>query len=303
MNRDHLPKMIFVVGAPRSGSSLLLDFLTVHKNVGWIPQTLDANPAKLSLASSANRLNWPFLGEFFLERRSVWERVPEPANGDGFWSYYLKHFAPVDTQPFVPGPEHLLEGEGDAVIEAVKEICYRQRRDTFVAEFNGFPRIRMMREIFPDAIFLQVIRDPRSVAYQMVRRTESVNHALWKERKKWIALMPGPLQERLQSLPETPLNFCGILVRWYHDLYRIEMGELPPDRGLEVAYSDLLSRPDWMMKKVMNFLDFPLNKRFRYFLKFHNIQFSNRRTQRNLNTEEAKQLAQAVAAIEPTSAS
>lgn len=298
MSSTHLPKMIFIVGAPRSGSRLLLDFLTVPKNVAWIPDRLGESPSKLSYASRANRQNWPLLGEFFLERRSAWKRVPEPAVGESFWSHYMPGFTPPDEEPYVPGPEHVSDAEIQAIQEAVKEICHRQRRDIFVAEYDGLPRIRLLQAVFPEAMFLQVIRDPRSVAYQMVKRSGGANLKLWEEREKWIALMPEALQARVAANPSTPLNFCGVLTRWYHDLYKSEMGELSEGKGLEVAYSDLLSRPERILSKILKFVELPETNRFKYFVKFHDIQESNQRAHRNLKADEADQLAEAVAALD-----
>jgi hypothetical protein len=298
MTEHNLPEMLFVVGAPRSGTQVLLDFLTVPKNVAWIPQKLGEHPEKLSLARRANKLNWFLLGEFFLERRSVWKSVAEPAQGEAFWAHYLSGFTPRDTDPFLPGPADLKEGEADAVREAVKQICHMQRRGIFAAEYHGLPRIRLMRDIFPEAKFIQVLRDPRSVAYQMVRRTGGADHQQWKEREKWKQLMPPVLQARLETLLPTPLNYCGVLVRWLHELYKTEMNELPETDRLEVAYSDLLSRPNPTLKKVLAFANLPQTKRFDYFVKFHDIQQSNQRTNRNLNSNEAEQLAIAVSGIE-----
>lgn len=289
--------MIFVVGAPRSGTQVLLDFLTVPKDVAWIPEKLGQHPERLGLARKANKLNWFLLGEFFLERRSAWKSVAEPAQGDGFWSHYLSGFTPPDLAPFIPGPAQLREGETEALREAVKQICHTQRRHFFAAEYHGLPRIAMLRTVFPAAKFIQVLRDPRSVAYQMVKRSGGADHAQWREREKWKALMPPVLQARLEALPSTPLNYCGVLVRWLHELYKQELGALPESDQLEVAYSDLLSRPNPTLKKVLAFARIPQTKRFDYYLKFHDIQQSNQRTNRNLNSTEAEQLAEAVAGI------
>ncbi|WFB35400.1 sulfotransferase [Kiritimatiellota bacterium B12222] len=298
MSKHDLPDMVFVVGAPRSGSRLLLDFLTVPKNVGWIPQKLADNPEKLSLAVRANKLNWPLLGEFYLERRSYWKSVPEPAVGEAFWEHYLHSFTPADHEPFVPAATQVDASEADRVVEAVKQICHVQRRNRFVAEYSGFPRIDYMRAIFPEAKFIQVIRDPRSVAYQMVKRADGANLKVWEAREQWKTLMPEALKKRMDDLPQSPLNFCGILVRWFHELYKEEMAKLPEGDALEVAYSDLLSRPEKVLTKVMSFVNLPQNTRFKYYVKFHDIQQSNQRTNRSLNADEADQLEQAVAALD-----
>ncbi|MEX2606722.1 MAG: sulfotransferase [Kiritimatiellia bacterium] len=291
------PNLIFVVGAPRSGTSVLLDFLTVPKQVAWIPQKLAENPKKLRLAGSTGRQNWPLLGEFFLERRFAWKSVPKPATGPEFWEHYLPGFTPPDSAPYVPGKGEVTDKEKETLREVLCDLCDRQRKGLLVAEYTGFPRIRLMREIFPEARFIQVIRDPRSVAYHMVKKMDGANHQLWQYRAKWKDLMPPALRQRLEELPDTPLNFSGGLVRWYHELYAGETGELPAEDFCEVAYSDLLAKPTPTLKKVMKFADLEMNNRFKYYLKFHDIQQSNQRTNRNLSGKEADELALAVSQL------
>jgi len=76
MKDESLPHIIFVCGTQHSGSNLLLDFLSVPKNAGWIPERLAEQPQRLSISRSVNRQNWPLLGEFFLERRKIWKSLP-----------------------------------------------------------------------------------------------------------------------------------------------------------------------------------------------------------------------------------
>jgi len=298
MKDEALPKLIFVCGTRYSGQELLLDFLSVPKNAGWIPERLAERPDRHSLARSIHRQDWFLLGEFFLERRNVWKSLPEPASDSRFLAHYLSHFEGTGEQPFVPGPEHVSPEEREALREAVKSISFWQRRNNLVIGYDGFPNIRMLRQIFPDARFMQTIRDPRSVAYSLIRKILKVDHSLLEQRKAYIPLMPEVLQQRLDDLPDTPISFCGVFTRWLHDLYKEEMKELPKEDQLEVAYSDLLSRPEVTLKKALKFAGYPYDKRFKYYLKFHDIQISNQRSNRNLSNDEAEQLKQAVAPIE-----
>jgi hypothetical protein len=155
----------------------------------------------------------------------------------------------------------------------------------------------MLRSIFPNAKFIHTIRDPRSVAYQMIRKSQKVDHTFLEQRKSFISLMPDVLQDRLKALNETPIAFCGVYTRWMHDLYKQEFAELPEEDHIEAAYSDLLSRPEKTLKKTLAFCGYPHNKRFKYYVKFHDIQISNLRTNRNLSNDEADQLTQAVSAV------
>lgn len=288
------PRITFLVGAPRSGATLLLDFLTVPKEAAWISRYLERNPAGTRRAAAVRRLTWPLLGEFWLERRHAWKRVPCPAEGVDFWEHYLQEFSPSEEAPFVPGPQHVEDGEAEKLREAVHEICRRQRSRTFVAHYSGFPRVAMLRGVFPHARFIQLMRDPRSVAYRMVRKIEGGDHTFWEHRRAYREIMPEDLRARLDELEDTPLNFSGVFVRWLHNLYRDELKALPGEDWMEIAYADLMARPEPTLKRALAFVDLPFDKRFRYFLKYHPIQESNRRTKRNLSEKEVEQLEEAV---------
>jgi hypothetical protein len=286
-----------VCGTRHSGSHLLLDFLSVPRQAGWIPDRLAEQPDRLSRASCIHRQSWFLLGEFFLERRKEWKSVPEPAITSDFLTHYLSQFNDQESEPFLPGPEHVSDEEVERLREAVKTIAYYQRKNNLVIGYEGFPRIRMLRRVFPQAKFIQSIRDPRSVAYQMIRKIMKVDHSFLNQRKAYTDLMPEALKQRLEELPDTPVSFCGVYTRWLHELYKEEMAELPEEDQLEVSYSDLLSRPERTLKKTLRFAGFPHDKRFAYYLKFHDIQISNQRTNRNLSTDESEQLTQAVAPL------
>ena len=298
MKDEALPKLTFVCGTRYSGQDLLLDFLSVPRKAGWIPEKLAEHPDRVSAARCIQRQSWFLLGEFFLERRKVWKSLPEPAADSRFLSHYLSKFNGQGDEPYVPGPEDVTPEEREALREAVKSISFWQRRNNLVIGYDGFPNIRILRHIFPDARFMQTIRDPRSVAYQMIRKIQKVDHSLLDQRKAYITLMPEVLQQRLADLPDSPISFCGVYTRWMHDLYKQEMSGLPKEDQLEVAYSDLLSRPEVTLKKALKFADYPYDKRFKYYLKFHDIQISNQRSNRNLSNDEAEQLKQAVAPVE-----
>jgi hypothetical protein len=298
MSESTLPKLIFVCGTPRSGVDLMLDFLSASKSAGWIPEKLALNPTRLSYARQIHKLCWPLLGEFFLERRYAWDSVAIPAPANTFLHAYLSNFQLGDREYTPPGPEHVKEGEAERLREVLTDIANIQRRNNLLIGYYGFPRVRMLRSIFPEARFMHCIRDPRTLAYRMMMRMQKSGDAFFQKREEIIPHMPEPLQDRLRDLPDVPLAFCGAFIRWFHEAYKEEMEELPENYRIEISYSDLFSRPEYTCKRAMKFAGYPYDKRFKYYLKFHDIQASNQRTNRNLSDEDAEILAQAVAPIE-----
>lgn len=297
MSEEALPNLLFICGTPRSGVEIMLDFLSAPKTAGWIPEQLADNPDTLRYARKIHPQNWPILGEFYLERRYNWKSVANPAPADEFLNHYLSDFNLAQREYIIPGPEHVKEGEADALKTAIGTIADLERKDNLVLGYYGFPRIRMLRSIFPNAKFMQCIRDPRSLTFRMVRRDEQNGNEFYNLREKILPRMPQVLQERFEELGDIPLVFGGIYTRWMHEVYKEEMGELPPGDKLEMSYSDMLSRPPYSCKRAMKFAGYPYNKRFQYYLKFHGIHASNQRTNRNLNEEESELLAKAIAPV------
>jgi len=290
--------ILFLTGAPRSGTTTLLDFLTVNRGVGWIPEVLAAQPQRLSLASHVRRQHWPLLGDFWLERRYAWKRVTSPAEGQQFWSHWIPGFELDYASPHIPEPEDLTEEQVATARKAVESVCRKQGVSQFVGHYTGMDRVKLLKRIFPQARFIQMMRDPRSVAYHLVRRIEGGDHPLWDNRQAWIELFPPALQERLASLEDTPLNFSGVMVRWYHMRFKEAFSGLAEEEWSEVAYSDLMAYPEPTLKRVYQYAGFAFNNRFQYYLKYHQIHNSNHRTNRNLNDEEKEQLAQAIAPVD-----
>ncbi len=291
-------EIIFVTGAPRSGSTTLLDFLTVNREVGWIPEVLSGKPAQLSLAKRVRRQHWPLLGDFWLERRYAWKRVTSPAEDHAFWAHWIPGFDPDPAAPQLPAADGLTEDQIRTARQAVEAVCRKQGVHKFVGQYTGVDRVELLRRIFPEARFIQLMRDPRSVAYQLARRITDEDHPFWTHREAWVELLPAVLQQRLTQLDDTPINFCGVMVRWYHLLFKNAFAALPEEDWMEVAYADLMASPEPTLKRVFRYTGFAFNNRFQYYLKYHQVHNSNHRTQRNLTEEESEQLVEAVASVE-----
>lgn len=289
-------QVLFVVGAPRSGSTLLLDFLTAHPQTSWICEDLDTHPGELKRAARIRRFDWPLLGEFWFERRYAWEKLPSPAENSGFWDHWLPGFSHTDTEPHPPRPDEVREEDVVKAREALAELCAYQRRSFFVGQCTGFPRVALLRRVFPQARFIQSLRDPRSIAFWMAKQfNKNPENPLWVNREVWKKAMPEALSARLDTLELTPLNFSGVLIRWYHQCLRAELQELPGSDRLEVGYSDLLSKPEETLKRVFRFAGLPHCKRLDTYLKYHSIHGKNQRSRKEMTQIESDQLEQAVA--------
>ena len=94
-------------------------------------------------------------------------------------------------------------------------------------------RIGFLNEIFPDAIFLHLIRDGRAVANSILRSRMKHNGDYWGVQPPgWQSLLDKP-----------PLEACAL--QWKLTVEQVQKSaeELPADRYLEVRYEDFVSAP------------------------------------------------------------
>lgn len=287
---------IFLVGAPRSGPSVLLDLLTAQPEFGYVTTAVERDPAEVGPSRRTRMYDVPLLGDFWFERRYWKKKLPAPAETAAFWEYYLPGFRYRHEEPRLHTGEGVTEAEAARCREAVEAIQDLQGRELFLGQCAGPSRVAMLRRVFPEAKFIQMQRDPRSVALHLSMRMKQDGSAtaLWENREGWRALMPAVLQERLEALPDTPLNFAGVMVRWWHVQYREELGALPETDRLSLAYADLLAKPDVTLKRALKFAGLKPAKRLLRYVKYHTVQHSNKRMPRNLPDDATAQLERAV---------
>lgn len=287
---------VFLVGAPRSGPSILLDLLTAQPEFSYVTHTVNKDPENLRPSSRTRMYDVPLLGDFWFERRYWKTKLPAPAESPEFWEHYLPPFRYRHAEPGLHRGDDLGEKDLKRCWEAVEEIQDLQKRDLFMGQYSGPSRVTMLRKVFPEAKFIQMQRDPRSVAIHlsMQMKQERSANALWENREEWRALMPLELRGRLEDLPDTPLNFAGVMVRWWHVQYREELSVLPETDRLSLAYADLLAKTDVTLKRALKFLGLKPSKRLQRYVKYHNLQHSNKRMSKNLPDDASAQLERAI---------
>ncbi|MCC5848198.1 MAG: sulfotransferase [Verrucomicrobia bacterium] len=287
---------VFLVGAPRSGSGAMLDLITGQPDFAWVSNKVNAAPEKLALSAKNRQYDWPLLGEYWFERRYYVKRLPHPAEDTDFWEHYLPKFNVDPKSPRIPGPDDVSDEEAKRCLDAVNEIQIQQNKDFFVAQYNEWPRVEMLRKVFPEAKFIQLQRDPRSVAFRLAKswEKEKSETTLWTEREAWKEIMPESLRARFDDLADTPLNFAGVMVRWWHERYKQEFQGIPDEDWLSLAYADLLSHPQKTVARALKFLGMKTSPRIKRYVKYHQIQDKNQRLRKDLTDDVAAQLERAV---------
>jgi hypothetical protein len=247
------PWLLFIVGAPRSGTSLLYKLLCLHPEAAWISNWSRRAPA-LSALAMLNRLapRFParrrtvwFGGDaanayVYGKRRALWERVfPMPVEGEPVYRH-----CGIGQSPAALDPSQVarlrrafagLRRWGGGTVLISKRIANNQR-------------IPLLAAAFPEARFVHLMRDGRAVAYSLSRVDWWEDGVVW-----WY----GDTPRRWREQGGDPWELAAR--HWVRELTSIDEGlaAVAPDRRFELRYEELVRAPIPVLKEVAEFAGLP----------------------------------------------
>ena len=210
---------IFIVGAPCSGTSIFYRTLAKHPDLAWISNITKKVPSSLWLT----RLIMLFRDDHRpTEANNVWQK-----------------FAGNDDESL----------DRDDVTAAARKYLYTVlqnnlqlfNKSRFVNKCPGNSvRIEFLKEIFPDAIFLHIIRDGRAAAYSIMRSRLQHAGAYWSVKPPgWQALLKLPL-----------VDACALQWKMTVESILQSAKSLPRDQYMEVRYEEFVVRPAEIFEQV-----------------------------------------------------
>jgi hypothetical protein len=110
-----------------------------------------------------------------------------------------------------------------------------------------------LRQIFPQAHFIHLIRDGRAVAYSLPRVRWWEQHQIW-----WAGRTP----QELRDAGEDPLVISAR--NWVADVRAVQAGlvGLPAGTVHELRYESLLENPVTEVRRILDFLGLPWTRGF-----------------------------------------
>jgi hypothetical protein len=254
---------IFVIGLPRTGSTWLQTLLCSHPDLGYFTQWMHHFRSCIRGACAVSDfLRLDAWGERFIGD-SVVNSLHGASEGLAFWGEW-----------FAQDPACLLYDEfrkEDLDEATIGEI--RSTISTALAQFPGqrrffcknpgfIPYSPVLAELFPDACFIHLVRDPRPTANSMVKlweRCDSQLRSIRASGKKMTMhlerFIPYP---RLPRLAEYVDRFGAgnvqATARLWRDavLFMGEKGNLLPNL-LTVRFESILADPEGAVNRILDF--------------------------------------------------
>ena len=259
---------VFVIGCPRSGTTLLLDLLAGTRAFGYVSTSGTRRDVDESLHGRTRIYDTPMIGGLLCTHRArllavtaqlgplgraARRRLPSAIEPWEFWEDLIPTFRPEwGDGPAVDPPANSLT---PAVVErtraVVADLLARQHRAVLLSKYTDFPRVELMRLVFPHARFVHIHRDAHAVANSYAAEIEAGRFGTWDYREWWAAEWPEAARAHWRSHGETILGFAA------HNRNRlvglVEAAVADDPLALTVTYEELAVDPATTLRRILDF--------------------------------------------------
>jgi hypothetical protein len=241
--------VVFLVGAGRSGTTLLYKLLCLHPRVAYISNFENrstASPPGLACRLVAPRIDaklamWFRQGgnAYFVNRPWFNRAFPTPNEGEAIYRRCgLPLSPPRDYVPSLATARRLRQG--------FERIRRGARAQVFLSKRTANNRrIRQLDAIFPAARYVHIVRDGREVTQSLAAVEWWDDHTVWWDGRK---------AREIEQAGEDRLTICAR--NWVHEVNELDsqLVRIPAERRVDLRFEQLLRDPLAEVERVVHFL-------------------------------------------------
>ena len=257
---------IFILSLPRCGSSMLQDLLCTHPQVGYTTNMMDTfRRCPCAAERFRRRAHLEVRGERFLAD-SVDVGAGSPADPVGTWAEWLK-IDPFSLDCREPSVAEFSPAERERIRDGIRRVlwCFDGAATRYECKTPALlPYARVLRDLFPDAKFVHLVRDARPAANSLLKLNRLCREQLERIRPRVPRFAretrPFVAYPYLPGLPGYLARYGADDIRttahlWSESVRYIERirGELP--HFLEVRYEDILAAPEREIARIAEFCE------------------------------------------------
>ena len=253
-----IARPIFLIGVPRSGTTIVFEALAMHEDLGWWSNYSSRFPKLPILAAFSRIYDIPMLQSILRgEKRQCWQGnsrlnrfLPRPDECYEIWELCCGNKFSWD---YLIGAKASLE-ERRKLWNAVRLLLRFQGRSRFVAKITGPPRIGYLTSVFSDAIFVHVVRDGRAVVNSLL------NVDFWIEgggydRPWWRNGLQEGWETEWKSFDSSPISLAALQWRTIMEVTDWERRRISSNQYFEVRYEDYVGDPVGVMAQILKFCE------------------------------------------------
>jgi len=251
IEKTKVKKPIFIIGVPRSGTTLLYNILSKHPHLGYftsddlefmIPKDkqkeIIQNWKKLKFEIKKVPQNEDNFFASMAYRKSLGQKIPKPISIEGeiFWKKYFGFDFITDVSDEVKS----------TLSKEISSLLERQKKQRFLNKApQNCMRLSALQKCFPDGKFICILRDPRSV----------ISSALERQEKEGSFDFGIPIKNiekfnQLNSVEKWAWAYQEIL----EQVYKFSLSQ---DKGafLKMEYEKLASNPESVIHEIFDFCE------------------------------------------------
>ena len=271
--------LVFIIGTGRCGSSFVHEVLAKHEELGFVSNIEDNFPRFNTFGRWNNKFYGSVLGQF--TKKGGIRFAPSEAYNlisrevSVIYANSNRDLMEQDVTPY-------LTSRFQKFFETRDQI---QKKQVFSHKYTGWPRVGFFRTIFPDAKFINIVRDGRAVANSWLQMEwwggyRGPKQWLWRdltssEYAEW--------RKYNYSYPYLAGMSWKILMDAFHDAEQA----LTPSNYLKLKYEDIIEDPRTAFKSMTEFCGLEWTKKFN--AKFEQQKISSKRSkafERDLTDEQ-----------------
>lgn len=241
---------IFIIGAGRSGSSIFHRMFCSHPNIAWLSRW----HAKYS--SKLERVRYlTYMGDLPIVGQKLRKYV-DPSECYQLWEQMCPGFS-LPCRDFNADD---VTNRNKQRIQTMLSKVVTGKKHRLLIKLTGWPRIGFIREIFPDAKFIHVVRDGRAVS----NSTLHVDFWWgWRGPESWRwGVLSDENKELWKKHDYSFVALAGIQWKILMESMELAKNEIDSKELLEVKYEELCDDPTNEFKRVAKFCEFDWTKEF-----------------------------------------
>lgn len=241
-----ISRPIFIVGGIRSGTTVLYNLMAVHQDVCWFSNHSNRHPGIEAWALVSRLLDFPIVGNrlrcaiaSYRRDPSRLELRPFPHEGDAIYHAHCGFGGTRDGVETVMTTQ--METRFTRSVEA--HLRWTGKSRFLSKQTANNRRLGLIDQMFPDAMFVHMIRDGRAVANSTLRMP------WWNDTHVWWL---GKTVSQWEADGGEPIELAARY--WDHTVKEIRrVGETVGKRYLEVRYENLIEDTRGTIAEIMSF--------------------------------------------------
>jgi hypothetical protein len=255
-----IDRPIFLIGLPRSGTTLLQDILCTHPDVAFITNVMNQFPSCFCAAEALRRsLRLDFRAERYVDGLEI--RAGSANEGMTFFAQwfgvdlYSLEYRNLRAGDFTPG-------QVEGWMETIRRIVWSSggTRHRFFNKNPGLlPYMLLLNDVLPSAKFIHLVRDPRLCANSMIKlchRNQAQEAKLRGQREENL-MVPYP---RLPNLAQNVKLYGADDIRTTAHLWDDAMTFVARHSAAirffhTVRHEDIVANPRHELSKILEFCE------------------------------------------------